>query len=71
MAGGTHVINGFFEGADKIQLVGYNLNQVFNQDLKVQGGNTIISLDHGRTTITLVGFTNLHKSDLTSYTDFR
>jgi Ca2+-binding RTX toxin-like protein len=50
-AGGTHEIDGFVHGSDKIDLVGYSLN--FSQDVKEVGGNAVISLDGGHTIITV------------------
>ncbi len=62
--GGYHVVTNFTEGRDKIDLVGYDTTQAFNHS-QVIGGNTVITLDGGKTEIVLTGFTNLQKSDFT------
>jgi hypothetical protein len=60
--GGTHVITDFTHGNDKLQLIGYDTTAAFKQ-AQVVGGNTVISLDGGKTEIVLNGFNNLHKAD--------
>jgi hypothetical protein len=60
--GGTHVITDFTHGNDKLQLIGYDTTAAFHQAQAV-GGNTVITLDGGKTEIVLNGFTNLHKAD--------
>jgi Ca2+-binding RTX toxin-like protein len=60
--GGTHVIANFTSGRDQIALTGYDSTTALN-NAKVVGGNTVISLDGGKTTITLTGFTHLSASD--------
>jgi Ca2+-binding RTX toxin-like protein len=62
--GGFHVITNFTEGRDKIDLVGYDTTSAFNHAQAI-GGNTVITLDSGKTEIVLTGFTNLQKSDFT------
>ncbi|HEV2362707.1 MAG TPA: hypothetical protein VGS12_00765 [Caulobacteraceae bacterium] len=57
-SGGTHVIHGFKNGPDHLNLVGYDTAAAL-AGAHVVGGNTVISLDSGHTTITLVGFTHL------------
>lgn len=59
--GGTHTINHFQTGPDKLDLNGYDTTQVL-AGAQVVGGNTILSLGDG-TTITLVGFTHLTAAD--------
>jgi Ca2+-binding RTX toxin-like protein len=62
--GGFHVITNFTEGRDKIDLVGYDTTSAFNHAHAI-GGNTVITLDSGKTEIVLTGFTGLQKSDFT------
>jgi Ca2+-binding RTX toxin-like protein len=61
VAGGTHEIDNFIHGADKIDLINYN-NFNFADDVKEVGGNAVITLDGGHTVIT-VEDTTLTKSD--------
>ncbi len=63
-AGGQHVIDNFTPGADKINLQGYDSASALAHS-QVVGGNTVITLDHGHTTITVVGDTHLTPSDFT------
>jgi Ca2+-binding RTX toxin-like protein len=63
MSGGTHVIQGFQDGRDQIQLVGYDTAAALS-NAQVVGGSTVISLDSGHTTITLTNFTNLNPTDI-------
>jgi Ca2+-binding RTX toxin-like protein len=62
--GGFHIITNFTAGRDKIELVGYDTTTAFDHAQAI-GGNTVITLDSGKTEIVLTGFTGLHKSDLT------
>ena len=58
-AGGQHVITNFVSGKNFLYLEGESLDQLQNDEqITVTGGNTIISLDSGQTTITLQGFTS-------------
>jgi Ca2+-binding RTX toxin-like protein len=67
-AGGTHVITNFVSGHDHLYLEGYSLSYLNSQhDVKVQGGNTYITLDGGKTTIELQGVTKLGSSDITHH----
>jgi Ca2+-binding RTX toxin-like protein len=59
--GGTHTIDHFQSGPDKLQLSGYDTATVL-ANAQVIGGNTVLSLGDG-TTITLQGFTHLTASD--------
>jgi len=61
-SGGTHVIDHYETGRDQINLVGYDTASALHS-AKVVGGSTVISLDHGHTTIVLQGFTHLQGSD--------
>jgi Ca2+-binding RTX toxin-like protein len=62
LSGGTHVITNFNASTDHIQLIGYTVATAL-ADSKVVGGNTVITLDSGKTTITLDGFTHLQASN--------
>jgi Ca2+-binding RTX toxin-like protein len=62
-SGGTHTIENFVHGQDHIALVGYSL-PLTPSEVTVANGNTIISLDGGHTTITLVGYTHLTHTDI-------
>jgi len=66
-AGGTHVIQGFNTAAGGgLYVEGYTLAQLQSLgDIKVVGGNTVITLAD-RTSITLVGVTNLSANNLTT-----
>jgi hypothetical protein len=59
--GGTHTINHFQTGPDKLSLSGYDTAAVL-ASAQVIGGNTVLNLGDG-TTITLAGFTHLTASD--------
>jgi hypothetical protein len=59
--GGTHTIDNFKSGPDKLQLSGYDTTTVL-ANAQVIGGNTVLNLSDG-TTITLQGFTHLTASD--------
>lgn len=66
-AGGQHVISNFVSG-DKLYIEGYSLSYLeSHNDIKTHGGNTYISIDGGKTTIELKGFTGLSSSDVTTH----
>lgn len=66
-AGGQHVITNFVSG-DKLYIEGYSLSYLeSHNDIKTQGGNTYISIDGGKTTIELKGFTGLTSSDVITH----
>ncbi|MGP0057122.1 MAG: hypothetical protein ACLPQI_16345 [Steroidobacteraceae bacterium] len=56
--GGTDVITNFVSGHDQLYLEGQSLSYLqANNDIHVNGGNTMITLDGGQTTVELKGFT--------------
>ena len=66
-AGGKHLITNFAHG-DKLYIEGHSLSYLeAHNDIKTHGGNTYISIDGGKTTIELKGFTGLDKSDITTH----
>ncbi len=66
--GGTDVITNFVSGQDKLYLEGQTLSYLESQgDVTVSHGNTYISLDGGKTTIELKGFTGLSGHDVTTH----
>jgi Ca2+-binding RTX toxin-like protein len=63
--GGNDVITNFASGNDKLYLEGHSYNWLTSHgDISVQGGNTIIRLDGGQTTVTLTNFTGLSSGDV-------
>jgi hypothetical protein len=64
LSGGTHLINHFEAGPDKLQLLGYDTTTVLN-NATVVNGSTLLDLGDG-TTIKLLGFTGLTASDFKS-----
>ncbi len=63
--GGQHVISNFAAG-DQLYIEGNSLSYMQAQnDITTSGGNTYISIDGGKTTIELKGFTGLDSSDIT------
>jgi Ca2+-binding RTX toxin-like protein len=66
--GGVDVITNFVSGHDKLYLEGLSLSYLQSQgDVKVDHGNTFITLDAGKTVIELKGFTNLTSHDVTTH----
>ena len=65
LSGGQHVIDNFASG-DKLNLQGYDSASAL-ANAKVIGGSTVITLDHGHTTITLEGFTHLNAEAFTTH----
>jgi Ca2+-binding RTX toxin-like protein len=66
--GGTDVITNFVSGQDKLYLEGQSLSYLQSQgDVTMSHGNTYISLDGGKTTIELKGFTGLSGHDVTTH----
>ena len=66
--GGTDVIKDFVSGNDKLYLEGHSLSYLQSHgDITVSQGNTYISLDGGKTTVELQGFTNLTSNDITTH----
>jgi Ca2+-binding RTX toxin-like protein len=65
VVGGTHVITNFVAG-DSLYLEGHSFGGLERSgDITTSGGNTYISLDGGKTTVELKGFTSLTNSDVT------
>ena len=59
--GGQHVIRNFVSGASHLFIDGHTLPFMANaHDISAHGPNTVISMDHGRTTIELHVGTSLH-----------
>ena len=66
--GGTDVITNFVSGQDHLYLEGQSLSYLQSQgDVTVSHGNTWITLDGGKTTIELKGFTGLSGHDVTTH----
>jgi Ca2+-binding RTX toxin-like protein len=66
--GGKDVITNFVSGHDKLYLEGQSLSYLQSHgDVTVSHGNTYITLDGGKTTIELKGFTNLTGHDVTTH----
>jgi Ca2+-binding RTX toxin-like protein len=66
--GGTDVITNFVSGQDHLYLEGQSLSYLQSQgDVTMSHGNTYISLDGGKTTIELKGFTGLSGHDVTTH----
>jgi Ca2+-binding RTX toxin-like protein len=66
--GGADLVNNFVHGHDKLYLEGKSFCWLqSHHDITVSGGNTYISLDGGKTTVELKGFTDLKSSDITSH----
>lgn len=66
--GGTDVITNFVSGNDQLYLEGQSLAYLQSQhDISTSGGNTLIKLDGGQTTVELKGFTSLASSDITTH----
>lgn len=65
---GQHVITNFVAGHDKLYIDGYSFAQLQqSHEISSIGGNTIIKLDGGSTTIELKGVTDLGKFDITTH----
>jgi len=65
--GGQHVIQNFVAG-DTLYVEGHTLSYLNSHgDISTSGGNTIITIDGGKTTIELTGVTSLSKSDFTTH----
>lgn len=65
---GQHVITNFVAGHDKLYIDGYSFAQLQqSHEISSIGGNTIIKLDGGSTTIELKGVTDLGKLDITTH----
>jgi hypothetical protein len=65
-AGGTHVIQGYTSASGSLYVEGYSLAQLQTMGaIKVSGGNTVITLAD-RTSITLVGVTNISSVNVTT-----
>ena len=63
---GQHVISNFVVGQDKLYLEGASFSQLQqNHEISTVGGNTIIKLAGGHTSIELKGITDLSKNDFT------
>ncbi len=62
---GDDVIKDFQEGANKIELVGYDLSKFLRIDINVVNGSTVIELPDGGGTITLEDFTGIDGGDFT------
>jgi Ca2+-binding RTX toxin-like protein len=66
-AGGQHVITNFVS-SDRLYIEGYTLSYLeSHHDVTTANGNTYISIDDGKTTIELKGFTGLNSSDITTH----
>jgi hypothetical protein len=66
--GGHFVIGDFVSGQDQLYIEGYSLSYLqSHHDISTSGGNTLISLDGGKTTIELQGVTSLKASDITTH----
>jgi len=66
-AGGQHTITNFVS-TDQLYVEGYSLAYLqANNDISTQGGNTYISIDGGKTSIELKGFTGLNSSEITTH----
>jgi hypothetical protein len=57
-----------FVSTDKMYVEGYSLSYLqSHNDISTQGGNTYISLDGGKTSVELKGFTGLNSSEITTH----
>jgi len=66
-AGGHHTITNFVS-QDQLYVDGYSLSYLAAQhDISVQGGNTFINIDGGKTSIELKGFTGLNSSEIVTH----
>jgi Ca2+-binding RTX toxin-like protein len=66
--GGQHVITNFVSGQDQLYVEGNSLSYLQSQhDVTTSGGNTLISIDGGKTTIELQGVTGLKGSDIATH----
>src|SRR5580658_1372030 len=66
--GGTDVITNFVSGQDKLYLEGKSLCYLQSHgDVTTSHGNTFITLDGGKTTVELKGFTGLSSHDITTH----
>jgi Ca2+-binding RTX toxin-like protein len=66
-AGGHHTITNFVS-QDQLYVNGYSLSYLAAQhDISVQGGNTFINIDGGKTSIELKGFTGLNSSEIVTH----
>jgi hypothetical protein len=65
---GTDVIKNFVSGHDKLYLEGHSLSYLESHgDVRMSHGNTYITLDGGKTTVELKGFTSLNSSDVATH----
>ncbi len=65
--GGQSTITNFVS-TDKMYVEGYSLSYLqAHHDISTQGGNTYISIDGGKTSIELKGFTGLNSSEITTH----
>ncbi len=65
--GGQSTITNFVS-TDKMYVEGYSLSYLqSHNDISTQGGNTYISIDGGKTSIELKGFTGLNSSEITTH----
>jgi Ca2+-binding RTX toxin-like protein len=65
--GGQHVVTNFVSG-DQLYIEGHSLSYLQSHlDVSTHHGNTYISIDGGKTTIELKGFTGLNSSDITTH----
>ncbi len=65
--GGQSTITNFVS-TDKMYVEGYSLSYLqSHHDISTQGGNTYISIDGGKTSIELKGFTGLNSSEITTH----
>jgi Ca2+-binding RTX toxin-like protein len=65
--GGQHVITNFVAG-DKLYIEGHSLSYLqSHHDITTTSSGTTISIDGGKTTIELKGFTGLNSSDITTH----
>jgi Ca2+-binding RTX toxin-like protein len=66
-SGGAHTITNFVS-QDQLYVNGYSLSYLAAQhDISVQGGNTFINIDGGKTSIELKGFTGLNSSEIVTH----
>ncbi len=66
--GGKDVITNFVAGQDKLYVEGQSLCYLQSHgDVTVSHGNTYITLDGGKTTVELKGFTGLSSHDITTH----
>jgi Ca2+-binding RTX toxin-like protein len=66
-AGGKHVITNFVS-TDKLYIEGHTLSYLQSHgDISTHDGNTYITIDGGKTTIELKGFTGLNSHEITTH----